>query len=96
LVKKYNLDPLKQSKWNILYETIEYREFLEYAFEKRKPLDEFSGVGLKRVKNKVFTDLKDLARHQINFLPKFRSKNVVNSWREARQLVDDFVIKSTC
>lgn len=91
LVKKYNLNPLNPKKWSVLYETMEYREFLEYAYEKQKPLDKFTDADLKKVKSRIFTDLKNLARRQDNLLPKFKSKNIVRSWQEARLLVDAFL-----
>lgn len=91
LVKKHAFNPLNPERWNILYETIGYREFLEYAYEKQNPLDKFNNIDLMKVKSRIFTDTKDLARRQINFLPKFKSKNTVRSWQDARALVDDFL-----
>ncbi len=91
LVKKHAFDPLNPERWNILYETIGYREFLEYAYEKQKPLNKFSNTDLRKVKSRMFTDTKNLARRQINFLPEFKFKNTVRSWQDARALVDDFL-----
>jgi len=94
LVKKYNLNPLAPPTENILYQTIEYREFLEYCFEKRKDLTDLNREDIEKVRRKIFTDLKDFARRQLRWIPKMEGeKHLVESWKEARQVVDEFIVQ---
>lgn len=93
LVKKYNLDPLSPPTENVLYKSLEYRQFLEYCYETKKQLTDLNKNDVGKVRKKSVKDLKDFARRQIRWIPKMEGeKHFVKSWREARKIVDEFLL----
>lgn len=94
LVKKYNIDPLSEPTSHVLFNSLEYRQFLEYCFENKKKLAELNKKDINRVRKRSFEDLKNFARHQLGWIPKMEGeKYSVSSWKEARKNVDEFLLK---
>jgi tRNA A37 N6-isopentenylltransferase MiaA len=94
LVKRYNLDPLADPTKNALYESLEYRQFLEYCREEGKKLDTLGKKDIEKIRKKSVKDLKNFARRQLQWIPKMRGeKHFVESWRDARQIVDKLVLE---
>lgn len=94
LSEKYKINPTKDNnRWNALLKTMEYREFFDYAREGRKSFKDFTERDLKKIQAMITTDLKNLARRQMNIFDKISVKHFVASWQEAQKLIDGFLIK---
>lgn len=92
LVKKYRIDPLSKPTDNMLYKSLEYREFLEYCFKNKKNLEELDKKDLKIIKINSVSNLKDFARRQIRWIPKIKSKKYpIGNWKQGKQIIDEFL-----
>lgn len=93
LVAKYQIDPLLSPTDNMLFKVVEYREFLEYCHRRKKDLDELDHRDIEQIRVTIASDLKDLARRQLRWIPKMQGeKYLIKSWQEARKIVDGFLL----
>ncbi len=93
LVKKYEIDPLSPPTQNALFQSLEYRQFLEYCHENKKDLSSLDKKDIEKIRKKSTKDLKDFARRQLRWIPKMKGeKYFVKSWKEARKTVDNLLL----
>lgn len=94
LVKKYKIDPLAPPTKNAIFQSLEYREFLEYCRENQKKLSDLNKKDIEKIRRRSVKDLKNFARIQLKWISKMEGKkHFVKSWKEARKIVDDFLLK---
>ncbi len=92
LVKKYQINPLSPPTDNMLYKSLEYREFLEYCFRNKKKLEELDKKDLRIIKISSVSNLKNFARRQLRWIPKMEGKKyLVENYQEGREIVDEFL-----
>lgn len=92
LVEKYKIDPLAPPTKNMLFKIVEYREFLEYCYQKQIKLEKLKTIDIKKIEKRIVDDLKEMARGQIRWFKKMKGKKYfVRSWAEARNIVDSFI-----
>lgn len=93
LVKKYNIDPLASPTKNAIFQSLEYRQFLEYCRENQKNLSGLNKKDIEKIRKGSVKDLKDFARRQLRWIPKMEGeKHFVKSWKAARKIVDNFLL----
>jgi len=96
LVKKYHIDPLSPPTNNLLFKSLEYREFLEYCFINKKRLEELNKKDLRIIRINSISDIKDFARRQLRWIPKMKGKKyLIENWQEGRKIIDKFLNLST-
>lgn len=83
----------RASSYNVLYETIGYREFLEYAIYNDKDLQKLSNKDNQIIERSMNRNLKNMARKQIRFLDSFNRDKLffVRNFVDSRVIVDKFL-----
>ena len=93
LAEKYMIPAgKKQKKFNILKETLAYREFIDHTIQNK--VSDFNMLNkgdLEKIKYKIKKNIKDYARHQIGWYKKMKNVILVEDFDEAKKEVEKFL-----
>lgn len=95
LADKYKVNPLEtHPRFNALYVTLAYKEFIEYAQERKiGNFADFSRADIGRIKWRILRNIKDYARRQMAWYPKMEQVVWVRDFQEARKQVEKFLLE---